>query len=197
MKNNEKNRQAEAALIADLQKQLAECLESVGLTRTETLRDRIYSSIHALFLPAREWHKERKQMEAKFIPWWFLRQFFFDTALFDNHWTSRDFRNGLDMLNDIVHIVDGDKPAVDLEHLEKYELGYRLFDYNPDEDQSKHRGMQALISALLLVRQNQDYPGIKGIVSDDVLNDMLVTLKAITFYQRLWMEAKPEVEKPV
>lgn len=195
MKTEQTPQHGEKALvqqIAELQKQLDECLDTgLELTRDRDLERRIYHAIHGLFLPTKVWSEHDKENRNHFVPWWYLRTFLFDCDLFNSHWSNPDFRKGVDMLNDIVLVVDSDHRPTTTEHMEKYELASRLFGYWEDRSQDRHRATQYLISALHIIRNNQDHPKIKNMVSDSDLVDMLVILKAISFFQRVWIEAKP------
>lgn len=169
--------------------------EPPALIRNERLADRIYIAITALFLPVKVWGDGLKEHYNSYQPWWAFRQLLFDCDLFDNHWSQPEFRLGLDMLNDMCQATDGNPTK--LKHFDKYELASRLFGGGPKLEYSreKAKGVEVLISALLLIIENQDRKEIKGMVSMGELNDTMAALKGIQFFQRLWLDAKDPVEK--
>lgn len=183
--------------VQTLEKQLTECLDmSVDLPETDDLQSRIYHSLHGLFLPTKKWSEYHKEYQMHTVPWWYLREFLFDVDLFNDNWSSADFRKGASILNDIILVLDSsirESGTADLlERMETHEFGNRLFGWQDAHAEEMHRGTQSLISALVLIRNNQEHPVIKGAVLDSDLVDMLVILKAVAFFQRLWMDAKPQ-----
>lgn len=193
-------RSAESALVADLQRKLDDCLGAdFNLTRDNDLEESIYAAMHGLFLPKRQWSEHDKVYKYYTTPWWYLREFLFDVDLFDNHWTNADFRKGVSILNDLVLVLDSDIDMSDrtsmLERMDRHEFGYRVFmSRDREAEQFMHRGTYALITALILIRKNQDHPEIKGLVSDGDLLDMLVTLKSVYSLQTMWIGGRRELK---
>lgn len=187
--------------IATLQKELADCLDAAPaeLVRDgdRLLEERIYITITSAFLPTHSWRKGRdneEQMTLNFQAWWMFRETLFTTDLFNDHWTAPDFREGLNILNDICQATDGGPTK--LKHFDKYDFANRLFGGGGDEHhERKCRAVQSLISSLVIIRQHSEDKDIKNAFSADEINDMLAALKIVSLCQKLWTDAKPEIKQ--
>jgi hypothetical protein len=179
--------------IDSLQRKLDECPETSELIRDKerVLESRIYTVITSTFLPIRKFDKDYK-LTNRFQAWWYFRSFLFECPLFFKHWQRLEFRQGVDLLNDICQATE-DRPTK-LKQFDKFELASRLFGYYDDLGEVKIRALQELIQALLLLIKNEGSGDIGKYVSPEDLNDMLAALRIIAFCQRLWQDATPEQE---
>lgn len=171
--------------------------QAPGLSANDALERRIYHAMHGLFLPVKVWDKHTQEDFESGLPWWALRELLFKDDLFAGRWEDPDFRKGVSILNDIVLVVDGNphkRRAADLlERMEDHEFGYRLYARDKDDAQEMYRGVQSLITAVKVLRSNLSHPGVKNQVSDRELSDILVILNAVAFFQRVWIDAAPEL----
>lgn len=190
----------EAALlekIQTLERQLGDCLEPGNdLVSSNRLEQRIIGAINALFLPVRCYSKRAKDFQSESQPWWYLREFLFESDLFSDHWTRPEFRLGVDMLNDICQASEatGVKGGLTKKHFERFEFAGRLFGGSAEWNDKKSIAVRELIASLLLIIQNYKQVA-KAYVSMDDLYDMLAALKILAFCQKLWTDAKPEPEE--
>jgi hypothetical protein len=156
--------------------------EAVKLTR-DALSERLYNTIHAAFLPVHSnYNKEKGSWDLAYgHPWWYFRDYLFQLDEFENHWQSRDFRLGVDMLNDICQATEDFKN--DVKHFDKFELGYRLF-YSEDRKIAVHQLICAL--SIIIKVHNDD----KDISVDELeLIEMMEVLKIIQACQSVWHQA--------
>lgn len=161
------------------------------LFKDGVMEKRLYTGITAALLPICLKNQTTDKRENNHHAWWYFRDFLVNVDLFDQHWSNKNFRYGIDLLNDLCQAGE-DRPTA-LEGFDKYETGYRFFGYGSEGDEKKRIGIKALIEAMHIVRANQDYEGIKGMIDMDDMNNMLIALMLIEAHQRIWSEAR-EIE---
>lgn len=169
--------------------------DGLGLIANDALNTRIYHAMHGLFLPVKVWSEHSQKSDERALPWWSLRELLFENDLLASEWGNPDFRKGVSILNDIVLVIERGAEKFDtaglLTRMEDHEFGYRLYGLNEDRGQEMHRGIQCLIEAVGVLRNN--LRTVKGQVSDRELSGMLVVLNAVAFFQRIWIDAVPEL----
>lgn len=184
----------EAALlrkIQGLETQLNDCLDlGSPLVHNDRLEQRIRNIVETAFLPVKCYNTQTKEYEKETQPWWYLRQFLFDSELLNDQWSSPEFRLGVDMLNDICQAVEatGVPGGLTRKHLSRFDFSSRMFGGSAEWAEKKIIAVERLTTSLLLVIDN--YKTVESYVSKDDLYDMLAAFKILSFCQRLWTEAK-------
>jgi hypothetical protein len=152
------------------------------------LSERLYNVIHAAFIPVRNYYSSHeKKWNKMLLPWWYFRESLFDMDVFSDHWSIREFRFGVHMLNDICQATEDF--SGDVEHFDKFEFAFRLFYCgSPEGDIQKKIGASELVSALHLIIKNQEISEIEY-VNDRELIGMMEVLKVIQACQLIWEQA--------
>lgn len=168
--------------------------EALRLKKDGLLQQVIYNSLTAALLPVHgEWNERLKERMLAHCSWWYFRAMLFQMNAFDGHWANKDFRNGVDMLNDLAQATETPYPKT-LEGFDKFETGYRLFSNGSEKHQQLIRGTKSLLAALQLIEANyltdKDDPDYQLWYDEEGFHLCFMALKIILSCQELWATAE-------